>query len=323
MTISNKLKERFCKNYKLPIKIFDEPYFESRLNLLDPLYDCIYKYEMFKNDLSNYKNEEEYFATDNEVLDNVINSIKNTPEYIQFNSWTLPEMDLSMKKIFEKNSKEIYTSSNIGKVLLSIDLTSANFQALKRFSPNIFYNKNTWEDYLKNFTSEYSKINSKHLRQVIFGALNPKRTVTYERYITSLLLKEIIEVENLFSETEIISTMNDEIVFLINETLPDKNNENYSELIKKIDIITNEIEKISNKLNIKTHSEIFVLSKEKDDSTYKKNLFMEDKIKFKKTNNLTLPFIVREINGEEPKEEDYVFIFEGNLCKLMKNPLNK
>ena len=94
------------------------------------------------------------------------------------------------------------------------------------------------EDYLKKFTSEYSKINSKHLRQVIFGALNPKRTVTYERYITSLLLKEIIEVENLFSEAEIISTMNDEIVFLINETLPNKNNENYSELMKKIDIIT-------------------------------------------------------------------------------------
>ena len=35
MEITKNLKERFCKDCNIPIKIFDEPYFTERLELYD------------------------------------------------------------------------------------------------------------------------------------------------------------------------------------------------------------------------------------------------------------------------------------------------
>jgi len=38
MDISTRTRERFCKDCKIPIGIFEEPYFSDRLKLYDRLY---------------------------------------------------------------------------------------------------------------------------------------------------------------------------------------------------------------------------------------------------------------------------------------------
>ena len=38
MEITNGLKGRFCKLYGIPINLYEEPYFQSRLELLDKQY---------------------------------------------------------------------------------------------------------------------------------------------------------------------------------------------------------------------------------------------------------------------------------------------
>lgn len=48
MELTRKLKERFCMDCKLPIKIFDEPYFMDRVQLMDPWYDTIRKLNIFQ-----------------------------------------------------------------------------------------------------------------------------------------------------------------------------------------------------------------------------------------------------------------------------------
>ena len=86
MIISKKLKERFVKDYKIPIKLFASPYFEDRLQLYDKYFDTMSKYKSFISVVEKYNNEEEYFAAYNKVKDDAINYIKSTEAYNRFNS---------------------------------------------------------------------------------------------------------------------------------------------------------------------------------------------------------------------------------------------
>ena len=45
MEITNGLKGRFCKLYGIPINLYEEPYFQSRLELLDKQYGAVEKYK--------------------------------------------------------------------------------------------------------------------------------------------------------------------------------------------------------------------------------------------------------------------------------------
>ena len=47
--ITDRLNERFCKDLNLPIKIFVNPIFKSRILLYDNYYDCVKKYSDFIN----------------------------------------------------------------------------------------------------------------------------------------------------------------------------------------------------------------------------------------------------------------------------------
>ena len=49
--ITPKLKERFCKDCNIPLKIYEEPYFTDRLKLYDLFYQSIHKWNVFKSEL--------------------------------------------------------------------------------------------------------------------------------------------------------------------------------------------------------------------------------------------------------------------------------
>lgn len=51
MEVSNKAKERFCKDCNIPIKIYQEPYFEDRLELYDRFYGTLDKRRIFTREL--------------------------------------------------------------------------------------------------------------------------------------------------------------------------------------------------------------------------------------------------------------------------------
>ena len=55
--INPKLRERFCKDRNLPIKIFIGPYFSERLELVDRMIPgTIDSYNRFIKELSNFPN---------------------------------------------------------------------------------------------------------------------------------------------------------------------------------------------------------------------------------------------------------------------------
>ena len=84
MELTEKLKERFCKDNNLNIKIFEEPYFTERIKLYDNKFNTIEKLNLFKQEIEEFDNEQEYFTYYNNVKDQVINFIKSTPEYQNF-----------------------------------------------------------------------------------------------------------------------------------------------------------------------------------------------------------------------------------------------
>ena len=67
--ITEKLKERFCKDFNLPIKVYSEPYFSQRLSLFDKHYDCVKKYTRFVELVDRLGGEQYYFEYYNKVKD--------------------------------------------------------------------------------------------------------------------------------------------------------------------------------------------------------------------------------------------------------------
>lgn len=85
MVISNKLKERFCKDCNIPLRLFHEPYFTDRLKLYDKYYNTLSKWDLFVEELQKYNCEQDYFEEYNRVKDAAINDIKKSDGFQRFN----------------------------------------------------------------------------------------------------------------------------------------------------------------------------------------------------------------------------------------------
>lgn len=308
MIISKKLKERFVKDYKIPIRLFASPYFEDRLQLYDKYFDTMSKYKSFISVVEKYNNEEEYFAAYNKVKDDAINYIKSTEAYNRFNSLDMNNFVIN-NEYRNLPSKDIYHASNIGRKFISIDMRKANFSSLHNFDSSIFGNANCWEDFIKKFTDNENIINSKYIREVILGNCNPKRHITYEKYLMSEILTNIIMTG--ISLNNIVFFSNDEIIFDVTDVCIDTFNEFYNNLIS-----------IINKSNLSFKIEIFTLIGIKKNDTiigYFKKL-TNDTIEFKCINSIDFPFILRKLNNESITDFDLIFEFEGNLAKFIESP---
>ena len=213
---SKRLLQRFCKNYNLPIAVFEEPYFNERLTIIDPLFDCVQKFEAFVHDLADFESEEKYFEYYNKLKDEVINAIQGNSSFRSFNQHMFipPEC--------QAGNKNLYTDQNDGAVFYSIDMRQANFSALHHFDPEMFdvYDSNedktvhcdTWEDFLSNFTPYQHILDSKYIRQVILGACNPGKQIQYETWLMKTLCQHLIET---LGPLNIYSINADEIILTV------------------------------------------------------------------------------------------------------------
>ena len=61
MDVSVRVKERFCKDCNIPIRLFQEPYFMDRLTLFDKFYGTLEKWNIFLDELQKYHCEQDYF----------------------------------------------------------------------------------------------------------------------------------------------------------------------------------------------------------------------------------------------------------------------
>lgn len=301
MVITDRLKERFCKDCNVPLRLFKEPYFTDRLNLYDKYYNTLEKWDTFIKELEDYKCEQDYFEEYNRVKDSAISDIKESFGYKQFieddmNKYAVTHTDLPTKDIFKP--------SNDGKLFISIDMRKANFSALKNYDSSIFDRANTWEEFIGKYTDNKHIINSKYIRQVILGNCNPRRQVTYEKYLMGGILDYIHEFFIHISNCVFFS--NDEIVFDITDTY----NENTINFLKLC---------LQEKSVVPVKCEVFTLHKINGIQGYYKEL-EDGKTEFKCLDNYTLPFVLRKFQDQEITENDKVFYHEGLLSKFIEVP---
>lgn len=307
MEVSEKLKERFCKDCNIPLKLFKEPYFTDRLQLYDSYYNTLDKWNIFVRELEKYRCEQDYLEEYNRVKDTAINDIKLSDGYNRFNEEDMGKYSVKYKDL---PSKDIYKPSNVGELFISIDMRKANFSALKFYDKSIFSNADTWEEFVGRYTENKHIVNSKYIRQVILGNCNPKRQVTYEKYLMGLVLEVLID-ELGYSASDIEFFSNDEIVIDVRK---------YEDCIRKRELIEWQIKGY---FNIPFRIELFYLRKITGTNGYYKEIvknIIEREYEFKCLNNYTLPFVLRKFNEEEITENDKVFYHEGLLSKFIEIP---
>lgn len=306
MEFSEKIKERFCKDCNIPIKLYREPYFMERLQLYDSFFDTLSKWEVFKKELENYNCEQDYFEEYNQVKDKAILEIKESNAYQKFGQEDMKQFEI---KNVGLTAKDIFKTINDNKTFLSIDIKKANFSALYHYNPEIFKKAASWETFIERFTKNQHIIQSKYIRQVILGNCNPKRHITYEKYLMDDILTEILGI---ISKEQVAFFSNDEIIIDLSELEHLKQNQIYSQ-----------IKKAADKKEIPLRVEYFTLHKIKGTNGYYKSIHKEEggfQIEFKCIDNYIYPFILRKFLNQEITENDKVFSYEGYLAKLLQIP---
>lgn len=203
-TIDNALKKRFCKDFKLPINIFSEPYFEYFVDLYDPVYDVSTKMKWFQDVLNKVGNTEAFFKMSETVSQGMKKEILNSKAYQEFNSADMNALYPMTDNIKQQN---IYIEQNVDKPLISIDLHKANFNCLNLFNLKEELQVDNYDELMKKHTNEEYFLNSKMIRQVIFGDLNPSRQQRLQKHIIHTFCKKLLE-----AGCELSSASSDEII---------------------------------------------------------------------------------------------------------------
>lgn len=303
------LKKRFVRDCGLPITVFDNPYFEQRLEIIDSLYNCKSKFEIFCKEAGEFQNEQDYLAWYNTTKDAIITAIKSNIMYEAFNSLELPKPE----KKYEK--KNLYVEQNDKRSFISIDMKKANFSAMRFFSPAIFDGCETWEDYVSKFTNSQHFADSKYIRQVIFGACNPKKQIRYEAYLMERLCNYIkLNIPNI----DIYSLGEDEIIV---ETHGSLEAEVYWLEYVLPKYLLETIRKEPNGIGNIVRIELFELHKVGNYGWCKnrsESVLVPFKKSFKCIDAEIFHQIVKHYNKQKITEDDLVFYHNGRLARFLK-----
>ena len=299
---SKNVLKRWVKDYSLPIKIFEEPYFSYLIDLYDEHLNTIEKLDKLRRIVSNFSTDDEYLTHNNNLTEKIVGEILNVEAYKEFNTKKMDEYNISS----QYPKKDIYKKENVDKTFISIDLVKANYQALKYIDSSIVFNTNNYNEFIKKFTDYDYIVESKYIRQVIFGRLNPKRQIKVARYLIEKVIEHILE-SNLLNEEAIAMASSDEVIFELND-------DNLKALLNLHEKIR---EEIKSKLNIDVDIEIFTL-KDIEDGAYVKEFLNKDGYQFACAPQIYYPQIFKLYNNMELNDMDLVFKHEGRLAKFIE-----
>ena len=307
------LRRRFLSDRNLPCNVVASPYFEDRLELLEGEYGAKTSYNklLIMIDEKFGGNPNKFLEYYHQVRDNIITSVLNSEAYKDFIS-----NDKFMKKINPIcANKNLYTNEQDNGLFVSYDMKKANFQTLKYANPAIVYDANTYEDFIGKFTDlDYVK-NSKYTRQVIFGKLNPKRTMTLEKWITNEFCGSLYQLL-IHTKLEYFSLNYDEIILKFNgsEEEFEKLEIDPIKIFEGVEYKGNKFKLNSRKFELATSSSILTV--------YEKEDYLNAHRRILKGVPATYyPQVYKLLNGMEINpQSDLTFYYEHELCKFL-NPL--
>jgi hypothetical protein len=304
-----KLRKRFAKDYNLPINLFNDELWDYYMSLYEFFpkeeYDNLLKTVEEKYD-GNVDLWLDYCA---KVRDNAIIGTMETEAYQEFNKKNMSEWDIPAG-VPQIGEHSVYNEETDGRFFVSIDLKKANFQALK-FAGVI--NDETYKDFVYRNGGDDYIVGSKYLRQVIFGKMNPGRTIKVEKFIMGkiyLLVKDFFENNGY----ELYSFNSDELVFA------EKNYamfgvEGGNANVKRVE------QMIKDSLGIDARVEYIYITRlpivnvngNKVDAFVKRNVITGES-ELKKASTTFYPQIYKLWQGHEIEEIDRKFFFEDQIA---------
>ena len=287
---SNNLKKRFIKDSGVPIPILEDEYWDYFIDLYDEHYNSKSKWESFKC-VMDTRTESDLFRLTKEIEDNTIGILKE----VQLQRYETQD------HIFSKGN--LYNPENNGKCFISIDLKKANFQAFQT-NPEFKSKYDTYESLIRETTDLEYFINSKQLRQVIFGKSNPKLQINIMRHI-------IWDIYNGLYHMGVCAKYinNDEIIYQISDDI----DIGFYDKIKNIDF------------GYDVKVDMFRLCKLRNYNFYLKqttmlNEFLPEieKYKIKSTPTMYIPQVIKYLKDVGLKHQDLMFKQDGRLAKFIE-----
>lgn len=317
---SKELCKRFVEDTRFPMPVVNNA---DRLQYYLDLYEKDYgtrtAYENMCDEIDiDYGGDQYAFIQAfYDAREKMINDILNNPKYKEFIN-----CDMNVYGICDELKKspkgDIYNATNVGKWFISVDLSKANFQAMKYFSKELVLNEDSYDGYVSRYTTSEYMVTSKHTRQIVFGQTNPGRQVTIEKHLMSKLYENI----NYDRESvKVVRFNNDEIVFEILNTNNFNNPfDECNHLTSVYEDFRESVEDACSKTSIEASTTMFQLKAMclhslKTDKFRRLNylLFTPDVLDFKfKSVPLVYNSIVYKLfNGMAVTKDDYYFRYEG------------
>jgi len=305
--ITSSLRKRFVKDYNLPITLLEDPYFLYFIDLYTHIHARIErrqgshreyprseKYDCFVDLVSRLGNEEKFFSESKRIIDDMIESVITSENYKEFQSFDINNK-IKLAHNFEKHSP-IFKEDYDKRWFTSIDLVKANWQALKTFNPAIVQSKKSYEEWALQFTNEKYFLNSKQIRQVIFGNLNPKRQQSIQRYLIDQAWTK------LELEFDIQGATSDEIIVYHR----DKPSEQILSLIKSL-----------LPFEFDFHVKTFQLFKIEDKPFYKR-VYLDNSFDLRGVPSHYYAEVIRHIRNEECTEFDRTTLYDERIVRFIE-----
>eukprot|EP01130_Rhizamoeba_saxonica_P004003 TRINITY_DN1656_c0_g2_i3.p1 TRINITY_DN1656_c0_g2~~TRINITY_DN1656_c0_g2_i3.p1 ORF type:complete len:318 (+),score=48.41 TRINITY_DN1656_c0_g2_i3:166-1119(+) len=304
LTLPSNLRKRLVKDYRIPIIVLDDPYFDYFMELYDPQFGCLDACQLLlqEAEIHGIQGFQDYWQS---LHNSIVQDIKAKESYKRLVSDKLVDYSFNHKNT--PKSSNVYQSYNDGKFFISVDIRSANFSILKYYDQDLVNGASDYKEFLSTYTdSEYLK-NSKYYRQVIFGKLNMKKQKQLMKYL-------IFQIFNIFKENgldNVHSFLNDEIIL---ETTKDTWQEE-----------TAKIEELLIHFPVELHIEPFKLTRFSPYEFYVKEIYQDldpEKIKPQFCNTIPSFFaqVYKHYYGIESHENDRKVLVEGMVATI-DNPL--
>ena len=249
------MAKRFVSDLKIPVGvIYPEWIFCHQLKLYGelPRWEKLWELIDERYDGDAHKFLDDYY----QIRDRIIKETLDNSAYQEFIRMDMNKFRFERPKDISKNN--VYNGEQLGKLFLSVDMSKANFQALRYVSPDIVKGTETYRDFIKLYTDLDYVADSKYTRQVVFGKLNVDRQMTVERYITFRIWEIIRDMEDILKSASglneymwLRSMSNDELIF---EVYPEQEKDRLTDVQQRI------VSEVKSKLGIDVHTELFTLN---------------------------------------------------------------
>lgn len=172
------------------------------------------------------------------------------PKLVEFLKSTVAYSLLNAENFgFSKFRTKDELRNNDNTYLVSIDFSSANFNALKSYD-KLSEMPSSWEELCESLGIHKFLASSKSFRQYVFGQISPKRTQTYQHYCINKIVDKLIE-GGFFIEDDFVFISHDEMIVKLR---PD-----HKLAVNRVMLLTSAIGNIvySEGINMPTHYKVF------------------------------------------------------------------